>query len=151
MGKSVTTRARMGLRRGRERGWEGGWGKGRRGCGKGRWQRWGRMHGDEGRDEVWGRGRGWELKGRAGWGKGDDGEGGEPAGEEVRTEAGAGTRCGRGDGDSARASRVPAAALSAHGGGQRGPPGSPLTYLGGSSSESCAPLRIFLPALPRRL
>ena len=105
-------------------------GRGRRGCRKGRGQRWGGGHPDEGRDEVWGRGRGWELKGRAGWGKGDDGEGGEPAGEEVRTEAGAGTRCGRGDGESARASRVPAAALPAHGGGQRGPPGSPCTHLG---------------------
>ena len=48
----------------------------------------------------------------------------------MRTEAGAGTRCGRGDGESARASRVPAAALPAHGGGQRGPPGSPCTHLG---------------------
>lgn len=41
----------------------------------------------------------------------------QPAGEEVRTEAGAGTRWGRGDGESPRASRVPAAALSVHGRG----------------------------------
>lgn len=87
------------------------------------------MRRDEGRDEVWGRGRGWELKGRAGWGKGGGGGGGEPAGEEVRSEAGAGTRRGRGDGESARASRVPAAALSAHGSGRRGPRGPPaLTW-----------------------
>lgn len=75
----------------------------------------------------------------------------QPAGEEVRTEAGAETLWGRGDRESARASRVPAAALPVHGTGQRGPPGSLLHSPGGSSSESCALLRIFLPALPQRL
>lgn len=67
-------------------------------------------------------------------------------------EAGAATRWGRGDGESARASRVPAVALPAHCRVLRGRPGSPpaLTW-GGSSSGSSAPFRIFLPALPLRL
>lgn len=70
----------------------------------------------------------------------------QPAGEEVRTEAGAGTRWGRRDGESAWASRVPAAALPVHGSGQRGPPGSPPALTWGIQLRILCPV----PDLPSR-
>lgn len=86
MGRTRTSDAPLGLRRGREMGWRGGMGKGEARLQAEEGVETGQGgHQDVGRGEVWGTGRGWELKGRArcrkgrqartGWGKGDDGEG----------------------------------------------------------------------------
>jgi hypothetical protein len=87
-----------------------------------------------------------------GWGKGDDGEGGEEVGEEVRTAAGAGTQAveeqmerDRGARRSA-ASQVPAAALPAQVLGKRGPPGSPPALTWGLQLRILCPV----PDLPSR-
>lgn len=130
----------MGLRRGPERD-----GKGvLRGQGEARLRE---EKGAEGKYEVWGRGRGWEQEGgtgrqtgqvrEAGWGKGDD-DGGETAGEEVRTEAGAGTRWRRGDGESAQpcGCPLPLSRRTALGGAAR--EGLPCTNLGAPAPDLVA-------------
>lgn len=66
-------------------------------------------------------------------------------------EAGAGTRWGQGDGESARASRCPPPLSRRTAGDCADGWGLPLHSPGGSSSGSSIPLRIFLPSLPLRL